>query len=129
MDSFFDAAQEGRFPNLADRDELWRLFISIAARKVVDLKRRETCRAVAVGSFKASRPWGGWNMQLKAFLLLNLRPSWVRSTEGCLFACLTPDLEALAVAKMEGCTNVEIAERAGCSVRTVERRLHLINMK
>jgi DNA-directed RNA polymerase specialized sigma24 family protein len=40
-----------------------------------------------------------------------------------------PDLEALAVAKMEGYTNEEIAERFGCSVRTVERRLRLIRKK
>ncbi len=44
MDSFFDAAQQNRFPNLADRDDLWRLLIRMTARKVVDLKRRETRR-------------------------------------------------------------------------------------
>ena len=37
-----------------------------------------------------------------------------------------PDLEALALAKMEGYTNAEIAERWKCSVRTVERSLRLI---
>jgi len=35
-------------------------------------------------------------------------------------------LQALAAAKMEGCTNQELAQRLGCSVRTVERRLRLI---
>lgn len=41
MDSFFDAAQQGRFPNLADRYDLWRLLLRMTARKVVDLRRRE----------------------------------------------------------------------------------------
>ncbi len=41
---------------------------------------------------------------------------------------LLPDsnLQDLAIAKMEGCTNEEIAQRLQCSERTVERRLHLI---
>ena len=39
------------------------------------------------------------------------------------------DLRALAIAKMEGYTNQEIAERLDCSLRTVERRLHLIRKK
>jgi DNA-directed RNA polymerase specialized sigma24 family protein len=40
-----------------------------------------------------------------------------------------PDLQALAVAKMEGYTNEEMAERFDCSVRTIERRLRLIRRK
>lgn len=37
-----------------------------------------------------------------------------------------PDLRALAVDNMIGYTDREIAQRRGCSVRTVERRLKLI---
>ena len=46
MASLFRAAEAGRFPNLADRDELWRLLLKMTARKAVDLGRRETrqCR-------------------------------------------------------------------------------------
>jgi DNA-directed RNA polymerase specialized sigma24 family protein len=40
-----------------------------------------------------------------------------------------PELQALAVAKMEGYTNDEIAAGRDCSVRTVERRLRLIRRK
>nr|MCU0979177.1 ECF-type sigma factor [Pirellulaceae bacterium] len=36
------------------------------------------------------------------------------------------DLRTLAVAKLEGYANAEVAERLGCSMRTVERRLRLI---
>jgi len=35
----------------------------------------------------------------------------------------------LAVAKLEGYTNAEIAQRLGCSERTIERRLNLIREK
>jgi RNA polymerase sigma factor (sigma-70 family) len=40
-----------------------------------------------------------------------------------------PELQALALAKLEGYTNKEIAERLDCSVRRVERRLKLIRKK
>ena len=35
-------------------------------------------------------------------------------------------LRAVAVGKMEGCSNAEIGARLDCSERTVERRLRLI---
>src|ERR1700678_1945483 len=35
-------ATGGRFPQLADRDNLWRLLATIAAQKAIDLQRRET---------------------------------------------------------------------------------------
>ena len=38
-------------------------------------------------------------------------------------------LREIAVARMEGYSNAEIAEKLGCSERTVERRLHLIREK
>ena len=41
MESLFRAAQKGRFPDLADRHDLWRLLLRMTARKVVDLKRHE----------------------------------------------------------------------------------------
>ena len=40
-----------------------------------------------------------------------------------------PNLEALALAKIEGYTNSELAEQADCSVRTIERQLRLIRKK
>jgi hypothetical protein len=91
MESLFRAARQGRFPNLADRHELWRSLLGITARKVVAIMAEEYQR-----------------------LLERLAD---------------PDLQALAVAKMEGYTNEEIAERFDCSVRTIERRLRLIRKK
>ena len=37
-----------------------------------------------------------------------------------------PQLRQVAVAKMEGFSNQEIAQRLDCALRTVERRLKLI---
>ena len=44
----------------------------------------------------------------------------------CRLERLEPELQSLALAKMEGYHNDEIARRLQCSVRTIERRLHQI---
>jgi len=41
LDSFCRAARDGRFPNLADRDGLWRLLLQITVHKAMDLARHE----------------------------------------------------------------------------------------
>ena len=50
FDSFYDAAEKGRFPELSDRYDLWQLLLRMAARKVVD-KRRHDLRQWRGGSF------------------------------------------------------------------------------
>src|SRR4051812_34267894 len=41
FDSFCDGAARGRFPRLADRDELWRLLVVLTARKAAAQARRQ----------------------------------------------------------------------------------------
>jgi len=41
FDSFCDGMAQGRFPDLADRDDLWRVLVIIAARKAAHQNRRE----------------------------------------------------------------------------------------
>ena len=44
-----------------------------------------------------------------------------------LLECLdSPELRSVALLKVEGYGNEEIADQLGCGLRTVERRLHLI---
>jgi len=138
MDSFFDAAQQGRFPNLADRHDLWRLLLQMTARKVVDLKRRESRKRRGGGRVRGESVFGGTDSADEHSGLATVigdvpMPEFAAMmAEECqrlLERLDDPDMETLAVAKMEGYTNEEIAKRLGCSVRTVERRLHLIRKK
>jgi hypothetical protein len=41
MNRFYQASQEGRYPELADRDGLWRLLLQITTHCAIDLRRRE----------------------------------------------------------------------------------------
>lgn len=138
MKSLFLAAQKGRFPDLADRHDLWRLLLRMTARKVVDLKRRESRKRRGGGRVRGESAFGGCDsadQQRGLAEVIGDVPTPEFATmmaEECqrlLERSDDPDLEALAVAKMEGYTNEEIAERLGCSVRTVERRLRLIRKK
>jgi hypothetical protein len=43
FDSFCRNAEQGRFPDLADRDGLWRVLVVLTARKAGHLRRDQTC--------------------------------------------------------------------------------------
>jgi len=138
LDSFFHAAREGRFPNLADRDDLWRLLLRMTAWKVVDMKRRETRQRRGGGRVRGESALGVQDSSRDPPSLAEVigdapTPEFAATmAEQCrrLFARLADaDLETIASMKLEGYTNREIAERLGCSVRRIERQLHLIRRK
>jgi DNA-directed RNA polymerase specialized sigma24 family protein len=110
----------------------------MTARKVVDLKRLETRMRRGGGRVKGESALGragstGDPAGLAEVIGEVPTPELVAMmAEECrrlLERLADPDLKALALAKMEGYTNKEIAQRFECSVRSVERRLHLIRKK
>jgi RNA polymerase sigma factor (sigma-70 family) len=138
MESLFRAAEQGRFPDLMDRDDLWRLLLRMTARKVVDLKRHEARQRRGGGRVKGESALGRAGSAYDPAALAEVigdapTPEFaammVEQCQRLLAGLADPDLEAMASAKLEGYTNEEIAEQLGCSLRTVERRLHLIRKK
>jgi DNA-directed RNA polymerase specialized sigma24 family protein len=126
FDSFCRGAQRGRFPRLHDRDDLWRLLVVITARKAIDLvqhERRRKRRDSGAGPESAAAEIDN---------LLGRDPDPVFAAlvaDECrrlLNALGADDLRAIALWKMEGYSNAEIADRMGCARRTVERKLVLI---
>ena len=126
FDSFCRAAEAGRFPELADRDGLWRLLVTVTARKAAHLARDEGRQKRGGGAVAAADP----EVVLAEVLSREPSPAFAAEVaEECrrLLAGLgDPDLEAVALWKMEGYDNAEIAAKLGCAPRTVERRLQLI---
>ncbi len=138
MESLFRAAADGRLPNLADRDDLWRLLLWMTARKVIDLKRRETRQRRGSGHVRGEsalgKPTSAHDSRAFAEVIGDsptpeFAAMMLEEYERLLARLGEADLQALANAKLEGYTNDEIAARVGCSVRTVERRLRLIRRK
>ena len=134
LDSFFRAAQRGRFPELAGRDALWRLILQMTARKATDFVRHEIRRARGGGQVIGESALGDAGTTSGERGLAEIADSGlapdiaVAFTDECrrLLSQLEPELQQVALAKMEGFSNEEIAAKLDCSLRTVERRLHLI---
>ena len=133
FDSFYAAAEQGRFPDLSDRDDLWRLLLRMSARKVVD-KRRHDQRQRRGGNVSIRSIDGGED-ESKIVEAIGSEPSpdmvlMMQESVEKLFSHLgVGQLQELAGAKLEGYSNADIARRFGCSERTIERRLHLIREK
>src|SRR5437763_15051989 len=125
FDSFCRGAEAGRFPRLADRDDLWRLLVVITARKALHLVRDE--RRQKRGGETLSPPTA-----LEQVVGQEPTPEFAAQVaDECrrlLDSLGDEGLRSLAVWKMEGYTNDEIADRLGCASRTVERKLRLIRL-
>jgi DNA-directed RNA polymerase specialized sigma24 family protein len=136
FDSFCRGVEQGRFPDLNDRDNLWRLLVVLTQRKAAHLKRDERrlkrggggvldqaalARAAGVEQDQADFDCAIAEDPTPAFAA-----QMGEQCERLLRQLDAYGLRGLAVAKMEGYTNAEIAAQLGCCISTVERRLQLI---
>ena len=126
FDSFCRSASLARFPQLADRDSLWRLLVIITARKAAHHKRDERRQ-------KRNRPRGNvgdTGLMLEEIVGREPTPEFAaQAAEECqrLLRLLgDSELERLAILKMDGHTLGEIAQQLGYAERTIKRKLRLI---
>ena len=133
--SFCGAAKAARFPDLADRRGLWRVLSEITRRKAIDLIRyrqglKRGAGRVGGESGLLDRSGLGGLDDLPGKDLTPMLGMLLQEEVQRLLAMLRdPQLEQLAVLKLQGYTNAEIADRFGCSLSTVDRQLHLIRRK
>ena len=136
FDSFCRGAEQDRFPQLHDRLDLWQLLVLLTARKAFDLAQHErrqkrggggvldeaalpvparsSARGPALDQIEGPEPTPAFAAQ-------------VAEEYGRLLERLdSPELRSVAMHKVEGYGNEEIAAQLGCGLRTVERRLRLI---
>ena len=122
INAVFAGAKEGRYPDLADREGLWRLFAAIATNKAKNLVRDEGRRAA---DRMDARPVEEHTAQTAEGEDGSLFES-LSLTSAELIDLLEPKLQNVAVFKLEGHQNEEIARRIERSVSTVERYLQMI---
>jgi DNA-directed RNA polymerase specialized sigma24 family protein len=125
--------QRGDFPELNSRDDLWRLLVTVTERKAYKLLRAE---------HRQKRGGGKLNGES---VFHNLDSSQAHGFDAIAAAQPTPEFEAamaeivrnmlsvlddqlrqIALLKVEGHRNEEIAVTLGRSVPTIERKLRLI---
>jgi RNA polymerase sigma factor (sigma-70 family) len=125
--SFFNGVEHGKFPDLNDRDNLWTLLVVITVRKSTHHLRRQ--RQQKRGGDLLAPPVTT-RADLEQVLSREPSPEFAAEmAEECrrlLDRLGDPGLEAIALWKMEGYTNEEIAAQLGCAPRSVERKLRLI---
>jgi len=132
--SFCAGVARGRFPDIADRYDLWRLLVTMTARKAVNQHRRESRQKRGAGRVVLqSALVAGQESEADAMRqVIGTEPSpefaaMVAEECGRRLDGLPDDsLRLVALLKMEGYANDEIAERLGCGPRTVTRKLKVI---
>jgi DNA-directed RNA polymerase specialized sigma24 family protein len=112
--------ERGRFPDLADRHDLWRLLAVMTIRKAIDVQRRGRARERSgeadLGQLLSDEP--------PPELAAEVADEYQR-----LLGLLGDgELRRIALWKVEGHSNEEIAARLGCVERTVERKLQRIRI-
>lgn len=124
-------ARENRFRRLENRDDLWQILVMITARKSAQIHRKQNQRAERGESALLSST-GDSSPRLEELLQANPTQGGLDSLDlvcGDLLACLEPKLQEVALLKLAGHTNEEVAEIRNRSVKTIERYLQLIRLK
>jgi RNA polymerase sigma factor (sigma-70 family) len=135
FDSFCRGVDRGRFSRLTDRDDLWRLLVVITVRKALDqIERQGAAKRGSdrlVGEFPLFDDGDDPGCDpLDRFLsseptpefaaMINDQHRWLRDALRDATLCQVLDL------RLEGYSREEIAERLGCAVSSVKRKLDVI---
>ncbi len=135
--SFFQGVAAGRFPELGNRDDLWRLLVTITARKAHNQRRKECRQKRGGGRVVGEAALAGADPDGDAFLaqVIGDEPTpefaaMVADEYRRLFGSLADEsLRVVALLKLEGHSNEEIAGCLDCGLRTVERKLEVIRKR
>ncbi len=129
----FDGVRQGRYPQLSDRNSLWRLLATMTHRQAGELLRHEN-RAKRGGGKVWREADTQQNDSSEIFGITGL-PTAEPTPQDIVelgeqielyFQKLDEELSSVALLKLQGYTNEEAAEALGVTSRTVERRLQKI---
>jgi RNA polymerase sigma factor (sigma-70 family) len=128
--SFCIRAKAGEF-QITDRSDLWNLMGVITANKARMQVRRESAGkrggGRVVGEAALARPDGSPLPLDEAAAALHTAEFDLQCED--LLNQLDPELQEIAVLRLLGFRNSEIAERQDCTERRIERKLNLIRAK
>ena len=129
--SFCQRVGKGQFSDLLKRDDLWNLLGTITVRKSMQQARREGAEKRGGGAIlgeDALRDSAGQRACLED-LAAQLPAQDFDLTCEELLAPLDEELRQIALLRLMGYRNREIADELNCTERKVERKLHLVRLK
>jgi RNA polymerase sigma factor (sigma-70 family) len=131
--SLCERVGRGQFPQLADRDDLWRLLVTITARKVISALRHQTRQKRGGGRVvgeSAVMGVDGLDEGMAQFLGREPTPEdaaqFAEEYERLLSRLNDETLRIIALRKLDGHDTESIAVELGISRRSVDRKLNLI---
>jgi hypothetical protein len=133
LDSFCRGAQQGRFPKLEDRDDLWQVLVMLTARKVLDQRDHDRRLKRGGGNVRGESAFGNEELGPRGLeQVIGTEPTpalvveFAEEFDRLLAALDDPDLRRIAIGKLEGLTNAELAAQRQCGLRSIERKLAII---
>ncbi|MDG2015279.1 MAG: ECF-type sigma factor [Pirellulaceae bacterium] len=130
FDAFFRALENGKLPELGDRDGIWRLLVVITDNKANDIYRDQNRLKRGGGQIRGHSAFLDATGDGDRFNQIpDPSPHFAEAFGlACneLLMTLKPELRQVAVRKMEGYTNKEIAKELGCVEESVRRKVILI---
>jgi DNA-directed RNA polymerase specialized sigma24 family protein len=124
--SFCRAAEAGRFPELSDRKDLWQILVMLTARKAWALIKHE-------GRQKRGGDTAPTDADVEQIIGTEPSPEFAAQMaeefQSLLDRLEDAELRQVALWKLEGYTNDEIAAKLDCVVRSVERKLWTIRKR
>jgi len=132
LNSFFRGCAEGRFKDLDGDEEMWRLLVTITARKITAQRRKQLAAKRGGGNVRGESAFMGVcdsriNQGLAQIMDKSLTP---QSTDAIVEACRellealpNEQLRATALMRMEGYSNKEISADLECSVARTKQRV------
>jgi RNA polymerase sigma factor (sigma-70 family) len=134
--SFFRGVERGQFPQLSDRTNLWPLLVLITKRKAIDLWKRNHQKGQGGGNIRgesalfgppgSEMDGGGWEQVLGSDPTPEELTKGAEEVRRLLERLDNQELRSIALWKLEGFTNKEIAAKLDRSLATVERKLDRI---
>jgi DNA-directed RNA polymerase specialized sigma24 family protein len=125
FERFLLGVREGRFPRLTDRDDLWAILFTLTTRQAARLSLDQRREKRGGGAVRGDSALGDLDVADDA-PTPDEEAVLQEGLARLLAALKDGELRQIALARMEGHSNAEIARAIGRSEVTVERRLQLI---
>jgi len=131
--SFFKRAEEGHFPKLNDREDLWRILITITERKALNLQRDLSTQKRGAGLVQGDSIFSAGDASTGGGFdqVAGREPApedivLIAEMLEQLLGVLDEERREIAMLKLQSFTNEEIGKKLGWSVETIGRRLKII---
>lgn len=133
--NMLEGIKANRFAQLEDRDDLWQVLVMLTARKSIEHRRRAEAQKRGGGQVRGESVFdqqfddSDVALGIAAIIAEEPTPDFLAEMEEqCqqLLNVLDDDLRTVALLRLEGYLNREIAEKTEHTISWVERKLRLI---